>query len=251
MFYLKEVIYRCQYYLLSFFITTVLCYSSKSILLFLLAQSVVSFYDQQNSLIIDHFIYTHPVELFRVQVFLIIYFSILFTIPILIWTVVDFLKSSFVLLEYRNICKAIFFLFSLTILFNKVFCFNIFPKIWFFFYDFNKSTETSQTFSFFLELRIYEYFSFLMNFFYLINISFGLFVICVSIFALKNFKKLIYWKKLFIFLNIMFATLLSPPDIYTQLFIFIFLTLLFESLIFVCLFYVKYSKHILLNMVTY
>jgi sec-independent protein translocase protein TatC len=247
MFYLKETAFRFQYYFLSFFSTLVVCFFNKNILLFLMTLSVTSFFNQQN-LSVDHFIYTHPVELFTVQIFLIIYFSLLFTIPILFWNIVDFLKPSFILLEYRNFSKLTFLLFSLTVLFNNILCFYIFPNIWFFFHNFNTSYDVNQTFNFFLELRIYEYFSFLVTFFYLTNASIGFLVVCVSIFAFHDFENLIYWKKLFIFLNMVFATLLSPPDVYSQLFLFVFLTFLFESLIFIYLLHAKFKKYLFFSM---
>jgi len=48
-----------------------------------------------------------------------------------------------------------------------------------------------------------------------------------------GFEKLLYWKKLFLFCNIVFATLLSPPDVYSQLLILSILTFFLEAIIFV------------------
>jgi Sec-independent protein secretion pathway component TatC len=42
---------------------------------------------------------------------------------------------------------------------------------------------------------------------------------------------LVNWKKLFIFFNIVFATLLSPPDILTQMVLLAFFTILLEFFI--------------------
>ena len=55
-------------------------------------------------------------------------------------------------------------------------------------------------------------------------------------FGLSN---IIRWKKLFIFLNIVFATLLSPPDVYSQLMILCILSLIFEAIIFLNLYFYK------------
>ena len=58
-------------------------------------------------------------------------------------------------------------------------------------------------------------------------------------FGLSN---IIRWKKLFIFLNIVFATLLSPPDVYSQIIILLLLTFCFEAIIFVTLYFLKLDK---------
>ena len=251
MFYVKEAAYRGQYFLLSLIVTIAICYFNRNILLFLLTESVLSSHEKGNLLNVDHFIYTHPLELFTVQIFLMVYFSILFTFPMLFWNVADFLKSCFTLLEHKNFCKIIIFLFLFFIIFNIIFCFYFFPSIWFFFQNFNMCLDSDQNFSFFLELRVYEYFSFLTHFIYLTNTSFGVLVVCVFLFTFPDFKNLIYWKKLFIFLNMVFATLLSPPDVSTQIFIFVFLSILLESLILICLFYSKFEKYSSFNKASY
>ena len=58
-------------------------------------------------------------------------------------------------------------------------------------------------------------------------------------FGLSN---IIRWKKLFIFLNIVFATLLSPPDVYSQIIILLLLSFCFDAIIFLTLYFLKLKK---------
>jgi len=69
----------------------------------------------------------------------------------------------------------------------------------------------------------------------LVALIFGL-LFCLTYLGLKALTK---WKKLFIFANIVFATLLSPPDVLNQLLLLSFFTLLLELALFVLTFYFK------------
>jgi sec-independent protein translocase protein TatC len=117
----------------------------------------------------------------------------------------------------------IFFYFS-NILVNSL----LFPKIWLFFENFNFSNNNAGLLSFSPELKIEEYLNFLIDFTFVVNSFLILFLILLSILLKFGVSNLLKWKKLFILLNIVFATLLSPPDVYSQLTILIFLTLILE-----------------------
>jgi Sec-independent protein secretion pathway component TatC len=250
MFYVKEIIHRIQYFFLSLFLSILISYLNRDTLMFLLTQSV--FLSNQYSFSnINHFIYTHPVELFTVQILLILYFSLLVVLPFLLWQILDFLKSSLILIEYQLSVNVLLFFLFLILTFNLVSFFYLLPNIWCFFNSFNTSLDLSKTFDFVLELRIQEYFLFIINFIYIINISLLVLIFAILLFMYYGLKNLVYWKKLFIFLNMMFATLLSPPDVSSQLLIFFFLTFCFEIIIGFYIFLVKLYKQFYFNMVAY
>ena len=249
MFYINELVFRCFYIVSSFVITLIIGYFNKSVLVFSFTQSILTL-DSETLLKVDHFIYTHPLELLTVQISLIFYFSIFLSIPYFLWQLIDFLKSGLTEREYKKICK-IKSIFLIILYSSNLVCFiYLFPNIWFFFETFN-STLTLQVSNFFLELRIYEYFCFIKDFIYLVNLSFSFLIILFFLFLYYGFKSLIHWKKLFILLNMMFATLLSPPDVYSQLIIFCFLTFILEGLILFFIVMYKLYKYIFFNMVTY
>jgi Sec-independent protein secretion pathway component TatC len=68
-----------------------------------------------------------------------------------------------------------------------------------------------------------------------------IFVLFFLYFLINSFgvSNILYWKKLFIFINIVCATLLSPPDVYSQIIILFFLSFIFESLIFINLYFLN------------
>ena len=244
MFYIKEIILRFQYVLISFFFTLLLCYIYRNLLLYFLTFSILSKGVDSEILGVNYFIYTHPSELFSTYLLVIFYFSILLLLPYFLWNTLDFLKSSLLAVEYLRL-RILSTLLAMSIILFNFFCFiNLFPNFWFFFESFNNSSDKSNILNFFLELRIQDYFLFLNSFLRLTNICLFFLIFVYFLFSFYGLKNLLHWKKLFIFMNIVFATLLSPPDVYSQLFIFSILMFNFEVLVFCYIFYHKVCKYI-------
>jgi sec-independent protein translocase protein TatC len=233
MFYLKEIFLRFKYSCLTVFFILLICYKYKSILFLIVLLSILDYKDSP-TITFDHFIYTHPTELFQTFICLTLFLTFLFVLPYLCWQVLDFIKSSLHLFEY-NFLKTILKFFGLFCFsLNLLGFFVLFPKVWFWFLEFNASTnDLNPGLNFFFELKVLDYFSFLFDFLYFLN--FALLVISVLFMLLTRLglKNLVNWKKLFIFSNIVFATLLSPPDILTQIVLLLLFTLLLE--LFICL----------------
>jgi Sec-independent protein secretion pathway component TatC len=244
MFYIKEIYFRLFYFIFSFSCIFSILYFYKSVLLNFLTFSLLFFCNYKLNYFLDHFIYTHPLELFNSQVFLIIYFSLYFSLFYFFWHILDFLKPMLYLnlyIKYIYICYFVIILFSFCIFYFYLF---LFPQFWFFFDTFNLNSVQTQNKNFFLELKINEYFFFLLQFFNLLNILLFFFFFLALLCSFYHFKILVQWKKLFIFLNIVFATLLSPPDAYSQILILCVITIFFEITIFYCLYNYKLLKFI-------
>jgi len=237
MFYFNELFFRLQYALGSFVLTFLVVYFYKNILFVLLTFPLL---DSSNSL--TSFIYTNPTELFTTHFLLILLISVVFQASYFFWHFVDFIKTSLSKSEYKNLLGTVLFFILGLSLFNFLFFFTIFPKFWYFFYNFNFSNSEPQTLKFFLELRVHEYFSFVLNFIYTVNFFIFVFFLSFLFIFFFGFEKLLYWKKLFLFINIVFATLLSPPDVYSQLAILFVLTLFLEVIIFLNLYFYKAQK---------
>lgn len=242
MFYLTELFFRFQYLIVSFLLTIFVAYFFKDILFILLTFPLIS-----NSNTLNSFIYTHPAELLTIHLLLMVLIGAVFQIPYFFWHFVDFIKTSLIQDEYKKLKKVILLCIFSLIFFNFFFFFVIFPRFWFFFYNFNFSSNSSQTLTFFLELRVQEYFDFVLTFVYSVNLFIFVFFILFIFFVFLGFEKLLYWKKLFLFINIVFATLLSPPDVYSQLSILFVLTFFLEIIIFCNLYFYKLQKMILLK----
>ena len=238
MFYLSELLLRLKYVIISLILTFISCISYKNLLLPIISLSVISTSDR-----FGNFIYTNPTELLKVQLYLIVIFSLFILLPYLIWNILEFFKSSLFKYEYKkvkilSIFLIIFFYFS-NILVNSL----LFPKIWLFFENFNFSNNNAELWSFSPELKIEEYLNFLIDFTFVANSFLILFLILLFILLKFGVSNLLKWKKLFILLNIVFATLLSPPDVYSQLTILIFLSIVLETNILIFLLFTKITKY--------
>lgn len=228
MFYLTELFFRFKYSFLSLSLSIFIAYFYKNILFILLTFPLLDYFYNLNN-----FIYTHPTELLTIHFLLILLISLIFQIPYILWHFLDFTKTSLLKNEYIKMLKVLIVCTFFLIIFNFLFFFLIFPKFWLFFYSFSFSFHESQTLSFFLELRVQEYFNFVINFIYSVNLFILIFFAIFFLILMFGFEKLLYWKKLFLFCNIVFATLLSPPDVYSQLLILFILTFFLEAIIFV------------------
>lgn len=228
MFYVKELLFRLQYFGLSFCLIILLCWCNRDLLLFILTFNVLTSNIKFNLAGIDYFIYTHPSELLMTYILVISYFSFILMLPQFFWHCLDFLKSSLKLSEYLNIRQKIKEN-SIVVYLSNIFCFLFaFPTCWTLFESFNKITGLSTSLTFFLELKIQDYISFLKDFLYNTNICL---IILLGLHFVLNFyglKNLLYWRKLFLLINLVFATLLSPPDIFSQILNTIILIVFFE-----------------------
>lgn len=237
MFYFFEVIYRLSYLFLSILISCLILYFYKNYIITLLSVSLLSDVN-----FVKNLVYMHPMELFKSYLTLIIFFSTFFHIPTFFWHVSDFLKSGLSFKEY-NYLSSFFFKSFLVFLFINLFSFfKILPVIWSFFNFFGLSLGNSELFQFSLELRLKDYLSFIGSFSYFINLIVVLFLILFLLTNLFGISNILYWKKLFIFFNIMFATFLSPPDVYSQISILVFLSFILEMFLFLSIFVLKLDK---------
>jgi Sec-independent protein secretion pathway component TatC len=238
MFYLRELLLRAKFFSFSFLLILLVSSVYKNSVLVLWSISLLNKFSNSTTEF-SNFIYTHPIELFKVYFYSTLLFSVFLIIPYGIWQFFDFFKSSFTHYQYKTLKKNFFYFFSFISCLNIILFSYFLPLLWEFFKTFNLETPALRTLNFFFELRVQEYFNFVLDFLYIINLFLILFigVICTaSYFGLAN---CIYWKKLFIFLNIICATVLSPPDVSTQICLFLLLHLIFEVLLFSFLYLLK------------
>lgn len=220
MFYIKDFVFRFQYFIFSFLTTLFLCCYYKKIVILILNISLLNSVEG-----ISNFIYTHPTELLTTYFIIVFIFTLFISIPYLFWSFLDFNKCSLRIKEYSQlkiILTAVYFYFFV---FN-FFLFFFFSKYLGFFVNFN-SFDASDTLNFYFELSISNFFSFFVNFLFYINFYLFILGFLLSIVRILGVKVFLYWKKFFVFVNILLATLLSPPDIYSQLVILVILSFFF------------------------
>lgn len=232
MFYLREFYLRSKF---SFFSTTLvifICYKYKSTLFILSILSILRYENAKIYLDIDHFIYTHPAELFKTYITMILFSAVILIVPAFIWQSLDFLKPGLHCNEYVNLRDILCLFTFICFICQHFFLVVIFPQIWYVFETFNNSTVSMPSLKLLFELKVQDYLSFLFDFVFYSNVTLVL-LFCLYCFINRlGLETLVQWKKLFIFINIVFATVLSPPDVYSQVLLLGLFTLLFESIIF-------------------
>ena len=232
MFYLKEIGFRLQYLAFSSFLCLCLCYWNKDLLLFVLTFNILASNLKLHESGIDYFIYTHPSELLTIYFIVIVYFTLILMLPQLLWICLDFFKPSLTTSELVYIKKKINLSSTILYLSNTICFILLFPNFWRLFESFNEVSNSAGTLNFFLELKIRDYICFLKDFLYNTNIC-VLLIVCLH-FVINSYslKNLIRWRRSFVFINFVFATLLSPPDIFNQILNVSVLTFFFELTLF-------------------
>lgn len=218
MFYLKEIYFRAQYFFLSGFILTGLCYNHKNLLLFLLTFNSLSSNSKKSSFEsgTDYFIYTHPSELFTTYFLVVFHFTFILIFHLILWHLMDFSRSSLKRFELNALNTMIKMTAITLCALNLIFLILIFPTCWGFFESFNENSNKS-TLVFFLELKIKDYIHFLENVLYTINACFILIVVVHSWLNFQHLELLLRCKKLFFFFNLTLIVACCSPDLLNQL----------------------------------
>jgi len=227
-YYIKEI--KNRLFLLSLtWVSTLICsYYYKENILFLCIKPSL-FYFKDSSF---YFIFTNLTEVFYTYLNLMYFIANNLTCILLIYHILIFLHLGLTLKEYKKfkfIILSSFFSWVFYILYINSYVFKLCLE---FFINFQNSNDNSL--SFFFEAKFNEYFNFFLLF-YKMCLFFYLVIVCILlIFEIYNKKTLKKTRKIFHFFIFLIATLLTPPDIISQLcfsiiFIFIFEILLYIS----------------------
>ena len=248
MFYLSEVFFRIQYTTISLFITIFFCYVNKELLFFLLTFSTFSSNCKSNlsTCGIDYFIYTHPLELLWIYFLVVLYFSLILSIYALFWVTLDFFKSSMINADFFSFRQGAVRTAFFTLLFNLIFVSSLFPSFWLSFQSLNDSFSRDTALSFFLELKIRDYFFFLKDIVITVNLGFILIITLQLLMEYQSLSTLLTRKRGLMFINIILSTFLLSFDLLTQAFEIILLFIVFEGTIFIRLLSLNFSKYFIL-----
>jgi sec-independent protein translocase protein TatC len=118
-----------------------------------------------------------------------------------------------------------------SVIFLKTF---IVPFSWSFFLSFQTTDNYLQPASFFFEARIFEYFNYFTSLYYICIINCQL--LALSILFLNEIsekaKAIKTFRKLFYLIFVIFSTIVTPPDVISQVVMSLSLILIYELLIF-------------------
>lgn len=246
MFYLKEILFRIQYAFISFIITLFICYYNKDLLFFILTFNFLASnnndYMPQSG--IEYLIYTHPSELLSTYIVIVFYFTLIISFYHFVWNSLDFTKSSFKSSEFILINNGMIRITIIFFLLNVFFLLFLFPSCWNFFESFNQTSNANTKLKFFLELKVKDYISFFKNFLYSINVGLILMFLLWSFLNHQKFRKLLNWKKIYLFFNFVFATICAPADVLSQIINVVILTFFVELTILLRILNLKSRKQI-------
>lgn len=213
-------------------ITAIICYLYKETLLFLLIKP--------NFFLIDftlvYFIFTNVTEILSAYIKLIFFITNQIFIFCFLYHVLLFLSPGLYYFEYTFLKQVLFtsYIFSflsITIL-NNV----ILPGCWFFFLSFQK-TVTNHTINLFFEAKINEYISFYINLYFICYLNCQMFMILILflMYTKGDLRVIKKFRKIFYLLFIIFATIITPPDIISQLMLSICIVSIYEVLVYIVL----------------
>jgi sec-independent protein translocase protein TatC len=232
--YIKEIKNRFILISVLSFSCFVMFYAYKEIILFLILKIFQkSFFNVSNF----NFLSTNITEIFLTYINLIKFFSLQVISGFCLYHFFIFFAPALSQIEYNH-CKSFFFNFVgawfLAVILNNYF---MVPLSWKFFYSF-QATHYYNFLDFYFEAKISEYLNFYMVIHYVcvfyvesltIILTFFSFVIN-KIFFIKTYRKIYYY------IFFIFSTLVSPPEIFSQLLFFLLISVLFEVFVFIQIF---------------
>lgn len=236
MFYFYELLYRLLTFLYSYVFTVLILFFFKEELIFFCTLPTTTGASR-----LEYLLFTNPSEIFYFIFTLNLFFSFLFIFPFFLWSFFDFLKTGLYLREWQTLKKVCYFYLLFFILFNLGAFFFLIPIMWNFFLSF--TLKEVVLVDFYLELKAFEYYSFFIDFLIFFNIFFFfLFLLVYIIMTFKEFSLSLQYKRYIYLILLFFATFCTPPDLLSQVFLFLFLVALFEVGTFLFFYFYFYSK---------
>nr|QUS63807.1 SecY-independant transporter protein [Haslea silbo] len=226
--------------LLTAWISTVLVsYIYKEALLFLIIEPSLN-YSNQN---IVYFIFTNVTEIFSVYFEIIIFLGNHTLIVFTLYHIVLFSSLGLYKFELENITfliqTSLLVFFISLVFFNKI----LLPLSWNFFLSY-QSFSFLKSIDFYFESKLNEYITFYMTSYYLCITYCQIFVLLISFckYIKNNLTQIKQYRKIIYFSFLLISTLLTPPDIISQIILSFSLILIYELLIYNLIFQLTIKK---------
>lgn len=197
---------------------------------FLLILIIVSNSKLSND-ILNYFIFTSITELFSIYLTVCLFLTIQIFYYTIFYHIICFLAAGLYKIEYNNLKFAFAFIFLLGIIAIFFFYKTLIPIISTFFLNFQN--YSFKTIGFHFEAKIYDYLTFYKNLYFNCFFSFQscIILIFLSNYASNHLKTLKIFRKFFYLIFLLISTILTPPEIFSQIFLLFFFSLGFEILI--------------------
>lgn len=229
--YLLEIRNKFILFIVTLFSTLLVCYKYKEVLLFLITQMHLN----DKSL---YFIFTNVTELFYIYFKIVVFFSVQVTSWYFFYHTLSFLSTALYFREF----KFLRFLFNSGTFFWLFSCllssYILIPLGWNFFLSF----QLQQDFHF--EARISEYFNFYTEAYFLCFIYCQLFPIMFFFLAdiEQNYVSIKKYRKVYFYLFLVLSTMVTPPDLASQIIIAVLIIVIYEAILFFSIFNFVFKK---------
>ena len=216
-------------------------YYYKEILLFLFLEP--DLLDNLKISFPNYFIFTDVFEIFSVYLQLILFVNLQILLLYFFYHFFIFLSTSLFTSEYfylLNAFRLVILTWFLSIFLTKYF---VIPLTWYFFLSFKNLSSITLHF----EAKLNEYLFFYMSSYYWFTFYSQTFVFLFFFmnFVNKNLIKIKKFKKIYYYFFIIFSTLISPPDVISQIFISLAFIILYELFMFILLW--QYNVYFLIR----
>ena len=238
--YILEIKNRLVLLMITWLSIILVGYLYKETLLFLFIESEMF---NKNEFKVNYFIFTNIIEVFSVYLQLILFFSLQILFLYFLYHFFSFISYSLFITEYyylNYILKIIVIIWFLSIFISK---YLLIPAMWDFFLTFHNSSYINLHF----EAKLSEYLNFYIRFYYIFIFYCQVFAILIFFFNYINVNILLIRKlrKLYYYFFVLFSTLVSPPDIFSQIFISFIMIIFYE--LFILGFIIKHSLNLLIG----
>lgn len=231
--YYLEIKNRIILLILTWLFTLFACYLYKEVILFFILNSTqffqLTFESPTES---NYFIFTDVTEIFYVYIDLILFISNQVILFHFFYHFLMFLSPSLYKFEYNNLY--FFMRISFLILIVSITALNVFliPLSWDFFL--NYQNNAFNLIPLFFEAKISEYLIYYINLYWLclLNGQFSLFMLLYVNSFSANVTEIKKSRKFFYFLFFVISTLVTPPDVISQLCFSFILIFIYEIIIF-------------------
>lgn len=229
--YFLEIKNRTLLLSITIIFSLLISYLYKETLLFLLVQPDRLTYKNGSSSF--YFIFTNVTEVLSVYLSLITFLSLQFFFIFFIYHCFIFLSPAMFKSEYYicfNLLRLGLVIWVISVLVSN---FLLVPLSWDFFFSFQE-LFSAKIVNLHFEAKLTEYLDFYILIYYLCVMYFQIFTILFFFLNyISNKVKIIQkFRKVYYYFFIVFSTLISPPDLVSQVFISLFLIFIYELLVF-------------------
>ena len=222
---------RTIYIFIMFFSLVILSYCYKEALFYFLVKPVFLSTKGKTSL---YFIYTHITEVFMTYFRVSLLSGLYLTLPYLFFQAWKFFLPGFYYSEQSFLNAAFFYSFFIWLITSVLIFLFFLPYLWLFFSEFQLSSIPG-TVPFFFEAKLDEYIFFVTRTFFGISLLSQFFSLTLYIlfqYTQKDLKNIKNLRSYLYVTTFIFACLVTPPDVISQLIIAIPFILFYEALVF-------------------